>query len=114
MTIDRQHLFEIKLPTHVHDFYPTAQRRSGDQKVIVDRQPSIQVGYTYGIYIQRHETTVVWTHAECMRFASETVRSKADAITGSDQSGCRKTLDLTEDEATGLVAVMCSWMQASV
>lgn len=111
MTINTQEQFAIKSPTHVHVFPPN-QRRSGDHQVIVDRQPNDQFEFTYGIYLQRHEATVVWTHAESKKYITESTSPKAGAITGSDQFGRCVTLSLSDNEAIGLAAVMCAWMQA--
>lgn len=109
MKTDRPHLFEIKDPSHVHDFSPGPQKRSGDQQVIVDRMPSDTYKYTYGIYLQRHEKTVVWTHAETCTFVQATTTPKAGAIAGEDQYGKKQIFDLKDNEAIGLLAVMATW-----
>ena len=107
MNSERPWLYEIREPNHVHIF-SEQHRRSGDQKIFVDRFSSRIL--TIGIWSQRHQKICAMTGIEAVRLQMEIGPVvKPITIRGCDQFSQEVIFDLDTDEVIGLLSVLASW-----
>jgi hypothetical protein len=117
MTSKHNYRFKMGSPLEVLDYPLHARKRSGDLQIVVTRYASDTDRYSFLIGRLREPKSITWNLKEAAAFVIQsTTAPRACNLAGTNPNnanGAPWSLELTDNEAVGLHAVMTEWINES-